>query len=638
MKKILLLLLIILVVAGFSGCKDKRPSEISRVESTETDLAFSEELPPAVMPENALELFQQGLAYINEGELENALEKILLAQKLAPNIPAIYLELGNIYFDLKKYNDAVTNYSQAIKLGRELDGDEELARPYVLRGETYQLLRNYNAAIADFTRAIKLVNDNGEEKYVEEQRVLSQRGEVYYFMGNYDLALTDFNQAIQLNRNNSNYWNNRGEIHRNMGNYDLAIDDYIKAVNINPKNTNVINNLGLAYYGKNDYDKAIENFNKVIDIDRFYANAWNNRGCTWIEKGEYDKAIDDFSQLLKLSTKYDFAIAHSNRSRAYLGKNDYKSALDECDRALRVNRNYTPAFSNRGNIYRAMGDYQNSLKAYKDCLDNIRQAVNINDISVYAWYLAGQVYQEFPYLKGEIKTHDFWSQFAGQLALDGIGKGIENAERIRQNMGIYGAGLMSQMIYLYYAGVDFEAKMGSKEKAFYYSEALRSRGFLEQIGTEAAINLNGITDNDRAEFRRLRAVIEEQHAIAKNSDATSLRHTIAVRNRRDAERKLDDLDKRLGRNIEKYTELRKPKPVSLEKAIAYCGNDKAVLEFVIWDENAYRPVKGYESWELKGSSPKINSYCLVITKDGLNVVPLEAGFDYSKTIKELRIA
>jgi tetratricopeptide (TPR) repeat protein/CHAT domain-containing protein len=549
-------------------------------------------------PGDALSFFQQGEILYGKGDLDGAIEKFEAAKRSDPERAPTWKKLGDVYLDKGNHDTAIVHYNEAIKLYRE-------------------------------------TNRENHECY-------AKRGQAYYGKGDYDNAIEDFSQAIRLDRRNRGYWNNRGEIYRSKGEYEAAIRDFSEAIKIDRRFAMALNNMGLAYYGMENYDRAIENFNRAIRIDGRHVQAWNNRGSAWLEKGNYNRAIADFTRAINSGTGNEYALVYSNRSRAYL-HTDYRKALADCERALEIDPDFAPAFNNLANTYREMGEYERALAAYRNCLDKAQQSVNMNDISVYAWYLAGLVYNNYPYLRGDIKTHSFWSEFAGRrLTLDGIERGIRNAENIRQNLGTRGAGLMAQMIYLYYAGVDLEVTMGSVENAFLYSESLRSRGFLEQVGAEAAIRLDGVEEAERTRFNELRADIERQQAIISTYDSAKLegegdeRYRVAVGLRKDAEERLAALDRRIGSRVPRYTELRNPRPVTLNDAMAYCGDDRAVLEYVIWDASKCEPIKGFESWTLRGT-PAINSYCLVITKGGVRAVPLDSGFDYPKAIQELRL-
>ena len=593
MKK--LLLFIILVIAGFSTIN-------------------TQNLPPNIL---ARELYEQGRIHFLAGELDLAIENLEAAIKLFPEsaevisiyaltIALYWRELGHVYFAKGEYGEAISKYDKAIQIKKDDAEDPD-----------------------DYDR--------------HEIEVYVKRGDAYFRLGNYNSAIEDYNQAILLNDKDPLYFINRGEAYRSMGDTDRAVMNFERAIDINRENTSALNNLGLIYFSNGNYDKAIEYFTRVIGIDRNHASAWNNRGCAYLEKEEYDKAIADFTYVLELKTNYDFSIVYGNRSRAFLGIQDYDRALDDCNRALQRNPNNTPALNNMANIYFEMGYFNAALSSYNECLEKTKQSININDISVYAWYLAGKVYHKFPYLEGDIKSHSFWSQFAGALALEGISEGIKNAENIRQNMGAQGAGLMSQMLYLYYAGVDLEATFGSKEKVFLYSESLRNRGFLEQIGAETAIKLEGVKEEERAEFIRLRSEIDQYQLISNTYDSTNIegtsndRYLSAISNRDKAKEELAKLDSILGERVPRYTALRNPEPVTLNDAKAYCGDDRAVLMYVLWDPSSYNPVKGYESWNIKNDKPTINSYCLVITGDSFRAIRLDADFNYKSAINDFYI-
>jgi len=519
---------------------------------------------------------------------------------------------------------AQESWSDYLDLGREQFNDEKI-----------------NEAISSFEKA-KILNPG-------LPTIWKELGDVYFWIGNYDEAIKNYDGAIpryiDLGGIKPEVYNHRGESYRSKGEYKKAIEDFEKALELNENDADTWNYLGLAYLGKGDddkanYDIAIEKFNKAIALNKYHAPAWNNRGFTYLEKGEYDKAISDYTQLISFNAKYDYAIVYSNRSRAYRMKKKYQKALADCEAALKIDSGYAPALNNRALAYFEMKQYDKAIASFKECLDASGKTININDISVYAWYLAAHVYEKYPNLKG-VKKDSFWSRFAS-LALDGLDRGIKNAEDIRQNLGSQGAELMSQMIYLYYAGVDLATVMGSPEKVFFYSESLRSRGFLEQLGTEAAIRLPGISKEDYNKFTQLRATMKEQQDImktynrAKPEDEANKRYALAMQQYKAAEEALAKLDKKLGDENQKYTALRNPKPVTLDQAKTYCGEDRAVLEYVLWDSSVYKPIKGHESWNTKGDPPAVNSYCLVITKDGLTAVPLTTGFNYHDSIQMLR--
>jgi CHAT domain-containing protein len=103
------------------------------------------------------------------------------------------------------------------------------------------------------------------------------------------------------------------------------------------------------------------------------------------------------------------------------------------------------------------------------------------------------------------------------------------------------------------------------------------------------------------------------------------------------EAELAALDAAITVCIPQYAELRNAKPVSGERARAWCGADTAVLEYVLWDDSIdFKPITILTTWEGMTTRPPINSYCLVLTKDGITPVVLDHDFDYNQTVKNFR--
>jgi CHAT domain-containing protein len=226
----------------------------------------------------------------------------------------------------------------------------------------------------------------------------------------------------------------------------------------------------------------------------------------------------------------------------------------------------------------------------------------------------------------------------------GISAGIENVERLYADVGTQEGSLMEQVLFLYYAGVDIEVTVGTAEKAFEYSEALRGRGFLAEMGTTAALRLPGITEAERKNIERLTQEITSTRNILDGLSSQQAESAVDITRSADASRRLNALEIELATlnasitdRIPQYGILRNPAPVSIKDARSWCGEDTAVLEYVLWDDTVeFNPVTRGFIWEGMTEKPTINSYCLVLTQDGVTPVLLDHTFDYTGTIKQFR--
>jgi len=93
-------------------------------------------------------------------------------------------------------------------------------RIYFNRGNELGQLRRYDEAIADFSKAIAA--NPFDFMY-------GNRGTAYYFLGKYQEALRDYDRAIALNPDNPNSYDGRALTYRALGNFVAAQEDFRKS-------------------------------------------------------------------------------------------------------------------------------------------------------------------------------------------------------------------------------------------------------------------------------------------------------------------------------------------------------------------------------------------------------------------------
>ena len=211
-----------------------------------------------------------------------------------PNSAFYYNNRGNTYFNLKKYNKAIEDYSKAIDL------NPDNPSYYNNRGDTYFNLKEYDKAIEDYSRAIDLNPDNAS--------YYNNRGDAYFNLKKYNKAIEDYSKAIDLNPDNASYYNNRGNAYFNLKEFEKAINDCNRAINLNPKKSLYFYNRGISYKNLKQYEKAINDYNKAIDLNPDYVSAYNNRGTAYFNLGEFEKAIEEYDKAIELDPNNSYAI------------------------------------------------------------------------------------------------------------------------------------------------------------------------------------------------------------------------------------------------------------------------------------------------------------------------------------------
>jgi len=116
-----------------------------------------------------------------------------------------------------------------------------------------------------------------------------------------------------------------------------------------------------------------------------------------------------------------------------------------------------------------------------------------------------------------------------------------------------------------------------------------------------------------------------------------------------ATKDLESLEKQIGKRVPKYTQLRNPTVVSADDAKKWCGKNRVILEYVMWNEDYARSMKekgitfstekpALMTNKSEDAKSNIKSYCLVITKNKITAVELDSEFDYDNNISDLRDA
>ena len=262
------------------------------------------------------------------------------------------------------------------------------------------------------------------------------------------------------------------------------------------------------------------------------------------------------------------------RGLEYYWTDEEVSAIEDYTQAILLDPNNAAAYMNRGNAYYQKGENELAIADYKKAMETAENVANLNEIFAFTMNYAEFIYSENPYLSMENNTY---MESFPILTMDGIARSVRRAEQARSSLGARGSAIMTQALYFYYMGLDLEANFGSPEKAFEYSESLRSRGFLDQLGTEAALRLSGIRDEERERLRYLLEEIENRQNVLnifrekppqtreEERSFASARQTLSV-----MEAELVTLDTEIGSRIPQYAELRNPVPASLAQAHEWC--------------------------------------------------------------------
>jgi class 3 adenylate cyclase/tetratricopeptide (TPR) repeat protein len=146
----------------------------------------------------------------------------------------IRYKYGRALRDKGEPDKAIESYDRAIALKRTADALNHRGIAYFDKG-------NYAEAITNYTEALKLRPNLAE--------AINNRAWTYYKSGDLASALQDANRAVSLDGSKAYIWDTRGHIHEARGAKSAAISDYRKALNLDPGSES--SSEGLARLGAN---------------------------------------------------------------------------------------------------------------------------------------------------------------------------------------------------------------------------------------------------------------------------------------------------------------------------------------------------------------------------------------------------
>lgn len=172
-----------------------------------------------------------------------------------------YTRLGNQHYQRREYSEAMTAYSEAIKLA------PETGMLYLLRGNAYAASGSHQAAIDDYDIVIRHID---RLRGVAPDAVYFNRGNSKAELKDYQGAILDYTEAIRINPSLPAYHYNCANAYVDRYRFDKALPYYDAATG------NVMN---AATFNKGNALLAIGKLSEARDcFNRAFANDPGNAG------------------------------------------------------------------------------------------------------------------------------------------------------------------------------------------------------------------------------------------------------------------------------------------------------------------------------------------------------------------------
>lgn len=277
--------------------------------------------------------YLRGKSYNSNKEFAKAMADLDAAVKINPNYRQAVWERASVNYQLKKYKEAIPDYSKAITL--YAGSDDDLDDLYNYRGYCYLKIKDTAKAKDDFLESL--------DYNYSTLSANTQMGNISFAEKNYTDARTYYSYGISDHTADSaefaRIYFRKGfsNIFSGTDYFYIGKDDLLKSIKYDSTNKEAHRYLADAYYGQKYYSLAENELDKCI---RLYKNVkdslpvmYTYRALARWQQKEYKDALADYEQADKLKK---FADADKIKSMGQLAFEikEYDKALTYFTRAI----------------------------------------------------------------------------------------------------------------------------------------------------------------------------------------------------------------------------------------------------------------------------------------------------------------
>lgn len=318
---------------------------------------------------------------LNRRAYRKVLDLYLSIEKQGSDNPVLQYNIGNMYYRLKDYSNAIDRYNRALAINKEFekprhsqdkDSSNGIAakriKNILKKVEDYEIVFNIAVCLlarGKYDKAIETFKEAGElkgnwihvyrplgiiyeklKRYPEavdmyknlieidqaDFEICKKTADFLCKLGDYKQAKKYYDIAVKFQPDFVEGYINLGNCLLNSENYEEAITAYQEAIRINPNNSLVHYNLGIALYNSGKKMEALNEYKKAIELNPHDYNSYYNLGVILDELGMKEEAVSAFEECLEI--RPDFYEASNNLAITLCSLKRYNEALDTYIKAL----------------------------------------------------------------------------------------------------------------------------------------------------------------------------------------------------------------------------------------------------------------------------------------------------------------
>lgn len=476
----------------------------------------------------------------------------------------VLLALGNIYANrLGEFAKAIDYYDKASKGFKERGDIQNYLQVLTDRSAALMQIGQLQEAIETLEKSVLSLLDR-EKNLVPWIRASQRLANCYYRAGLYQEAMGRNNAIIDAVE----------DVEQDGLRISLSLDAISLSGMILAKNGKIKDSFAQFNAG---IKEAMQ-----YNLDAQLAMLYNNYGFWAREAGLVDQSIDLFNSALKIDEKAQSMrdIAYDKRNLAFsiMIKGDYDRAQQllenalEISKSMNISHNIAYSYFGLGDIYMRRRNWEEARLAYNQALQTAQKG-----------YLKDFVWRAYAGVAASYFEQGDFAEAEKNLAeavkvIEGLRAGLNSdgsPNKFYSETGV-------QEVYEKYALVLMER--GKIEAAWQAAERSRARSFIDTIGSQKIKFGTERLNQLLAEEQKLKSeleFLERRLSLRSNSGQPDDSQKAWV----STKKSYDDLKLEIRKNYAQLNDFVSIDAISKEQLSQFVGNDAAVLQFLVTDNN-----------------------------------------------------
>jgi tetratricopeptide (TPR) repeat protein len=261
-----------------------------------------------------------------EGRFEDAIRRYRIASTLRPDYVAVPVNLGNIFLELNRLEEARASFKEALEIDKNNPAAHYGLGQIALSSRSFaEAIQHFDATLAQVPSANRVhyslamayrglgdvekvkahlaqqgsvgvrVSDplvDDLQDLIEGVRVPLARGKLAFEAKRYADAAAEFRKAVAASPNSVAARINLGVTLSQLGDTQGAAEQFEEAIRIEPQSVNAHYNLAILLAGQNQHEKAIAHLQSALAVDPNDKNVGALLASELVKAGRCREAIE----------------------------------------------------------------------------------------------------------------------------------------------------------------------------------------------------------------------------------------------------------------------------------------------------------------------------------------------------------